>query len=182
MFCTKCGKQLAEGEVCACQQQAPQQEQPQQQQQTWQQPQQPQQTWQPAGGQAAPSDNRKLFSIISYISILWLVGLLVSPEKNDPRVRFNVGQGILLSIVSVALSVVSGILQAIVGAIFREEITYWGVGTGVYQTSGIGIAINWILGLAAFGATVALMVIGIMNVVKDKDTYLPIIGKYAFYK
>ncbi len=40
--------------------------------------------------------NTILFSILSYIGILWLIPLLV--EKNDKVVRFHVNQGIVLFI------------------------------------------------------------------------------------
>ncbi|MBR1797376.1 MAG: hypothetical protein IJ757_05115 [Clostridiales bacterium] len=44
------------------------------------------------------SGNAKLFAILSYIGILWLLGLLIEPEKNDPFVKNHVNNGILLSI------------------------------------------------------------------------------------
>lgn len=182
MFCTKCGKEVTEGVVCSCQQvqqtsqQVPPQEPQSESQQVPPQAQQSQQAWQPPSA-ATPTDNRKLFCILSYVGVLWLFGLLMAPEKNDPRVRFNVGQGILLTIVSVAINIVVWILQAIVGAIFRTQTWY-----GVSVISGVGIAINWIIGLAGFGAIIALAVMSIVNVCKGKETYLPIIGKYAFYK
>ena len=40
--------------------------------------------------------NTILFSILSYLGILWLIPLLV--EKNDKIVRFHVNQGIVLCI------------------------------------------------------------------------------------
>ena len=42
--------------------------------------------------------NAKLFSILAYISLLWLLGLLISPEKTSPFVRSHVNNGIVLCI------------------------------------------------------------------------------------
>lgn len=42
--------------------------------------------------------NAKLFSILSYVGLLWLLGLLISPEKTSPFVRNHVNNGIVLSI------------------------------------------------------------------------------------
>lgn len=50
----------------------------------------------PAGEQL-PS-NAKLFSILAYISLLWLLGLLITPEKTSPFVRNHVNNGIVLCI------------------------------------------------------------------------------------
>ena len=42
--------------------------------------------------------NAKLFSILSYVGVLWLLGLLISPEKNSPYVRSHVNNGIVICI------------------------------------------------------------------------------------
>ena len=42
--------------------------------------------------------NAKLFSILSYIGVLWHLGLLITPEKTSPFVRNHVNNGIVLSI------------------------------------------------------------------------------------
>ncbi len=47
---------------------------------------------------SAPSGNGKLFAILSYFCPLWLLGLLIEPEKNDPFVKNHVNNGIVLSI------------------------------------------------------------------------------------
>ena len=47
--------------------------------------------------------NAKLFSILAYISVLWLLGLLISPEKTSPFVRSHVNNGIVLSITAAIL-------------------------------------------------------------------------------
>ena len=47
---------------------------------------------------SAPAGNAKLFAILSYFCPLWLLGLLIEPEKNDPYVKNHVNNGIVLSI------------------------------------------------------------------------------------
>lgn len=47
-------------------------------------------------------DNTKLYSILAYIGILFLVGLLA--DKENPVVRFHVNQGLVLFIASLILS------------------------------------------------------------------------------
>ncbi|MCR4688529.1 MAG: DUF4870 domain-containing protein [Saccharofermentans sp.] len=51
------------------------------------------------------SGNAKIFAILSYIGILWLLGLLIEPEKNDPFVKNHVNNGIILSIAGAALGI-----------------------------------------------------------------------------
>lgn len=41
--------------------------------------------------------NQTLFCVLSYISIFWIVGLLVS--KEDKTIRFHANQGIILSVI-----------------------------------------------------------------------------------
>ena len=36
-------------------------------------------------------ENIKIYKVLSYIGILWLIGLLVD-EKNDEKLKFHVGQ------------------------------------------------------------------------------------------
>jgi len=50
--------------------------------------------------------NAKLFSILSYIGILWLLGLLIAPEKTSPFVRNHVNNGIVLSICLVICGII----------------------------------------------------------------------------
>lgn len=63
------------------------------------------------------SGNAKVFAILSYIGILWLLGLLIEPEKNDPFVKNHVNNGILLSIGGAILGVLAviPIVQIVAG-------------------------------------------------------------------
>ena len=71
--------------------------------------------------------NAKLFSILSYVGILWLLGLLISPEKTSPFVRSHVNNGIIISIMECIPFVgwVCGIICAIMGIIAAAKTHYF---------------------------------------------------------
>ncbi len=119
-------------------------------------------------------DNSKLYSVLSYIGIGWLAGLLIKPEKNNPRVRFNVGQGIIVSIVMVALTIITGIISALLGIIVALTKS-----TVFLAIAGV---ISALLNLFVIAVAVFYMVYGIINAAKDKEKVLPIIGSFAFYR
>ncbi|MDR0913779.1 MAG: zinc ribbon domain-containing protein [Oscillospiraceae bacterium] len=205
MFCLKCGNQIPDGATfCpACGEKsapaaapAPQpQAAPQYQapvpppQPQYQQPVQPQyqqpQYQAPYQQPVTQSDNSKLYKILSYVGILWLIGMFVTPEKDNPGVRFHVGQGIILSIAGVAVNIVVAIINAIITSIAVVTVrnTFLGYDYGSYTTTaGWALVITGILSFAAWAAIVALVIIGIVNAVKGEDKQLPVIGKFAFYK
>ena len=90
--------------------------------------------------------NEKLFSVLAYIVILWLVGLLVSPEKNSSFVKKHVNNGILLTIASVI------------------EVV-------IYKFPVVGPIIGALIGLV----TSILAIIGIVKAVSGEDFVMPII-------
>ncbi|MBQ8164933.1 MAG: hypothetical protein IJZ94_03870 [Clostridia bacterium] len=96
------------------------------------------------------SDNTKVYSILSYIFILWLVGLIC--DKENETVKFHVNQGIWLTIVNVALGVVSGIF-------------------------GIIPIVGTLVGLLINAVSIVLMVLGIVYAAKDEKKYLPLFDK-----
>ena len=49
--------------------------------------------------------DNKIFNVLSYVGILWLIGLLAKPNEQD--VRFHVNQGILLTIAGFAAGIVA---------------------------------------------------------------------------
>lgn len=118
------------------------------------------------------NDNSKLYKILSYIGFLWLIGLLVKPEKEKKDVKFHVGQGIILTIFSVALPIVVSIVNKILLAI----------GFSSWSMLGIMSIICTLLTLASWGLVITLAIIGLVNVCKNQDKPLPIIGRFAFYK
>ena len=106
--------------------------------------------------------NTILFSILSYIGILWLIPLLV--EKNDKVVRFHVNQGIVLFIFDIIGSIAVGILSAIF--VFIPVISF------------LGVVIASLFGILCF----VLMIIGIVNAAYKSEKPLPIIGKFQILK
>lgn len=118
----------------------------------------------PNTGTAYPAaDYTKLFSILSYFSVLWLLGLLIDPD--NPRVRFHVNQGILLSIFSAAYSLVMTVLNAAF-----TFLPFMFIFTTLLSVLG-GVAV------------LALMVWGIVNAAQDKEEPLPVFGTlYTFIK
>ncbi|HEX3037917.1 MAG TPA: hypothetical protein VHO94_02870 [Oscillospiraceae bacterium] len=121
--------------------------------------------------QAAPTDNAKVHSILSYITILWLIGLLGS-EKNNPHVRFHVNQGIILTIFEFAVGIVGAILNAIISSIFTESV----YGIALY-TSPTGIHLQQLVSLIVWAVGIAGTIIGIVNASQGKEQPLPVIGK-----
>ena len=136
--------------------------------------QQPQQPYPPQGQYQQPypavkADNTKLYSVLSYFGILWLIGLLA--DKTNPRVRFHVNQGILLCIYEVAIGIVYAILTAILTAIFG--VSYF----GYTVVSSSGLVIIGILGFLVWASILALAIVGIVNAAKGQEKPLPVIGK-----
>lgn len=61
--------------------------------------------------------NAKLYSVLAYIGILWIVGLLAA--KDDVFVKYHVNQGLILFLLGIAGSVIGiiPILGTIVAAV-----------------------------------------------------------------
>lgn len=136
-------------------------------------------------GQTTTSTNEgwspKVYKILSYIGILWLVGMF-GKRKNEPAVRFHVGQGIILTICSVILSIVIYLINTFVIAnIFVTELEIWGVSMGK-TVSSTGLAIMGFLDTAVWAVQILFMVLGIRNAAKEQEKELPVIGSHAFYK
>lgn len=119
------------------------------------------------------NSNVRIYSIISYIGILWIVGLFVK-EKDDKSLKFHVGQGMLLSIF---------------GAIFSTIVNFVSSFIRVFWHFTFPEVSNIFVFLATFGfilifliIRLIFMIIGIKNASDGRDEYLPIIGKFALYK
>lgn len=70
--------------------------------------------------------NAKLFSILSYLGLLWLLGLLISPEKNSPYVRSHVNNGIIVCIMDcIPIVCVFSWVCAIMGIIAAAKNQYF---------------------------------------------------------
>jgi uncharacterized membrane protein len=117
---------------------------------------------------SGPGDNTRAFSVISYISILWLVGLLVDPE--NPKVRFHVNQGIILTIFQVVVGVMLSILKSLISIIFIHAFS------GIFFIAHMGMFLNGVLSLLGICLYIAYMIIGIIHAAQDREIPLPIIG------
>lgn len=115
-------------------------------------------------------DSSKAYWVLSYIGILWLVGLVA--DRGNPRTRFHVNQGILLSMLSAALGIVNAIWCAIFNAIFGVRV--FGTLIGVHP---IGVLLNTVFSLAVTAVLLGYAILGIVHAVQGKETPLPIIGK-----
>ena len=116
--------------------------------------------------------NIKLYSILAYIGILWIVGCLVK-EKNDKKLRFHVGQGMLITLLNIAVAAVNRI---VIYNVFTNTTVVFG--TTIKTVSSTGYAIASLLSLAPL----VFMIIGIVNAANNKEQELPLIGQLAFYK
>jgi uncharacterized membrane protein len=95
----------------------------------------------------SPSSTKNTtMAAIAYV--LFFIPLLTD-SKDDPFVKFHVKQSLVLLILSIFTSILSG-------------IPYIGI-------------IGWVLGLGIF----VLWVIGIMNALNGSMTPVPLVGKYA---
>jgi uncharacterized membrane protein len=112
---------------------------------------------------APMQDNTKVFAILSYIGILFIVGLIADP-KNE-RLKFHINQGIVLFITEIILWVAVAIITAILGWI---PIVGW-------------ILIGLIT-FAVWAAILVLMILGIVNAAKGEEKPLPVIGGFKIYK
>lgn len=121
--------------------------------------------------------DKKVFKIVSYIGIMWLLGLFCG-SKNDKKVKLHVGQGILLSLYLVAIGIVSSIFNVIIVSIFVQHSFYGYIST----ISTAGIVLLGLINFVLYGSYIFFMVMGIINAAKDNDKKLPIIGSLAFYK
>ena len=115
--------------------------------------------------QADPNDAEqgKVMSIIAYIGILCFIPILTGDHKKSPFVMYHTNQGVVLFITDVALWIASWILGAIFGA-----IRLWALIPLISTVVWIGI--------------LALIILGIINVVNGRMRPLPVIGKFEIIK
>ncbi|NLN46640.1 MAG: DUF4870 domain-containing protein [Clostridiaceae bacterium] len=104
------------------------------------------------------SDNTKLYSILAYIGPLFLVGLLA--DKDNPRVKFHVNQGLVLLLAWLAVWVAALILDILpIGTLIPNLI-------------------RWIGGIVYL----VLAVLGILNANNGVEKELPFIGHISLIK
>jgi uncharacterized membrane protein len=112
---------------------------------------------------SAPSGNRTIMIVLSYLGLLALIPLLV--EKNDKEVQWHAKHGLVLLVAEVALFIVYWILMMLV-----TNIPFLGCIAGI-----VG-------GLLWFVIVIGILVIHIMCIVKGVNGQrfvLPYVSEYA---
>ena len=97
------------------------------------------------------SDNKKLFGILSYLGPLVIIPLLL--EKNNHFIKFHMKQGLVLLIIEIILSIFGGMR--------------WSMLSPIYDIIHLALLI--------------LIILGIINVIQEKEKELPIVGGLARY-
>lgn len=101
--------------------------------------------------------NQILYCVLSYVYVLWIVGLLA--EKNNSIVKFHVNQGIILSAVSffslIIINILSNFLYSIAPILASISALF---------------EVLWLIFYVLFTA------IGINNALKQIQQPLPLIG------
>ena len=108
-------------------------------------------------GSAAPSSNRNVMIVLSYLWLLALIPLLV--EKEDKEVQWHAKHGIVLMVAEIALWV---------------AITMVNIVTGMF--------IGCLVGLLSLGLWVAIVVLHILCIVKGingQRLIVPGVSQYA---
>lgn len=102
-------------------------------------------------------DNTRLFSVLSYISILWIVGLI--SDNDNCIVRFHVNQGIVKTIIFGSAWFVLLVISKLFSAISTVLIPI--------------VSLLWII---YFFIMLIYMILGIINAKNGIQKPLPIIG------
>ncbi len=102
-------------------------------------------------------DNDKLWGVLSYVPMLFIIPLIVV-QKRSSFLNYHLNQGIILSLV-------------VIVANFGFDLLPWWLS--------LVFLIKWVLNIAIL----ALLVVGIKNVLERKTEPLPVIGKlFTFLK
>ena len=104
------------------------------------------------------NDNKGM-SVLAYIGILFLIPLLACP--NSRFARFHTNQGLVLFLLGLAASLVTGIITII---------------------PFVGWVLGPILGIAVYIFELVLMIMGIINSAQGQAKELPLIGKIILLK
>lgn len=104
------------------------------------------------------ASKNKVFGILSYLGILWLVGFFAASDSR--YAKFHANQGLVLFLAEIALNIVLAIIALICGII--------GHGLGILSS---------LLYFAGELAVVGCVVFGIVYAAKGQAKELPFIGK-----
>jgi len=106
--------------------------------------------------------NDKVYGVLSYIGILWLVGLLAGKTE---FARFHANQGLVLFIAEIILGIAAGIVAVILNFIPI-----------------IGAIIVGLISAVVSLGSLALMIMGIVNAAQGQMKPLPVIGGFRIIK
>jgi uncharacterized membrane protein len=111
-----------------------------------------------ADADQADIDQNKVYAILAYIGLLFLVPLLVAP--NSKFARYHTNQGIVLFLATVITSVASMVMAMIplIGCV------------------------AWLLPILIAGGALVLMILGIINAANGEFKPLPMIGHFEILK
>ncbi len=111
---------------------------------------------------------QKLLSALSYVGILWIIGLIFG--RYDSKVRYHINQGIILTIFEFIFRIILFILHAVIKIFLIMPFSM------VPIISAAGSLINNILTYIYGAITAVYVIIGIVNAISDRERPLPIIG------
>lgn len=101
----------------------------------------------------------KVFCILSYLGLLFIVGLIAQPDSKV--VKFHANQGLILFIVEVILGAAGGIIGLI---------------------PFVGIIITGIIGMATSVVLIGAFVYQLVNILDGKVKKLPLVGDLTLIK
>jgi len=109
--------------------------------------------------------------ILAYV--LFFIPLITGDHKKSPFVKFHTNQGTVLWLASIAYSIISAILSAVIKV---RGPGYWGV--YVSYTPVWLSTILWLLSIPFL----VLAIMGIINAVNGQTKPLPVIGNITIIK
>ncbi|MDR0884201.1 MAG: hypothetical protein LBN05_06325 [Oscillospiraceae bacterium] len=142
----------------------------------------------PPSLEIAPAKNHAvLYSVLSYIGPLWLIGLFAEPEKHRRSVRFHVGQGIMLTIAQALVWLVVGLGGGLLGrAIGALTGVSFADGFAANPADFLFAPIYAVVLMLVFSVLEIILAVhhiqGIVHAAKGIEKPLGIVGKRAFYK
>ncbi len=120
----------------------------------------------------------KVFKVLSYVTILWLIGLM-SPYRNEKDVKFHIKQGIILTIFIIIFAcIILLINNLVINHVFVDRILQGANDFSAYSLNETGRLIKTLLNSLIFIVYVIFSLIGITNVLRGRDKFLPLIGKF----
>ena len=118
------------------------------------------------------AQDNKTMSVLAYL--IFFIPLIAGAHKTSAFVKYHTNQGTALFLLSLAYSVLSGILRSLI----KTPVTVLGIVTTVYTTPGWLSTLLFLLSIPIC----ILCVMGIINAVNGRMRPLPYIGHFTFIK